>query len=267
MRQKSKKNHNFVAGRSEEKSDYLYGRNPVLEALQSGAEINKAWVLKSPANAKRDHRLSKIVRALRDRRIVIQYVDKLVLDRLADNREHQGVVVQIAAFSYVDFDEQLAHLAERDALVIVLDEIQEGYNLGSILRIAEAAGVDLIVIPKHRSASLDSHVAKASAGAIMHVPVARVVNLSSAVEQLKEVGFWSFGAALDERSEDYRTVDYRGKCAILIGNEGKGLSQKIKEHCDHLVKIPMHGVINSLNAAVATGIIVYEASTQRNPLD
>lgn len=266
MRQRERR-HQSLNRRDKDHSEYLYGRNPVLEALNSGVEINKAWVLKSPAQAQRDRRLSKIINQFRSERIVIQYVDKVALDRLADGREHQGVIVQIAAFPYVDFEEKLSELSRQDALVIALDEVQEGYNLGSILRIAEAAGVDLIVIPKHRSAGLDSHVAKASAGAIMHVPVARVVNLAVAVDKLKREGFWTYGAALDERSKDYRSVDYRGRAVILIGNEGKGLSLKIKERCDHLVEIPMRGQINSLNAAVAAGIIVYEASNQRNPLE
>ncbi len=245
------------------RADLLYGRNPVTEALVSGVEINKAWILKSDPSQgeKRDYRLSGIVNQLRERKIAIQYVDRVTLDRLTEKAPHQGVVLQVAAFKYADYHEVLKHKA--NPLILALDEIQEGYNLGSILRIADAAGVDLVIIPQHRAVGLDAHVAKASAGAIMHVPVARVTNLAHTLDELKKDGFWVFGTALNEKAQDYRDVGYKGKTIIAIGNEGKGLSKKILERCDFIVKIPMRGKINSLNAAVAAGIVVYEATNQR----
>ena len=245
--------------------NYLVGRNPVIEAIKAGRTINKAWLLDKKTDHGRDSRLREIENLLKETGVIVNYSNRQTLDRLADGSNHQGVVVQVAAQDYVDARSLIADLeAEgKPGFILILDELQDGHNLGACLRVADASGADLVVIPERRSASLDQFVAKASAGAIEYVPVARETNLSRLVLDLKKEGYWIFGAA-GEATQNHYDVDYTGKCAIVIGNEGKGISQKLKEHCDFLIKIPMYGKINSLNASVACGIIASEAAKQRN---
>lgn len=245
-----------------DRQDQIVGRNPVEEALKAGRPIHKLWVLKSEQG--RDPRLSRIVREAKEQGATIHDVDRAALDRLAGRGAHQGVVAEVAAHAYVDADALLDRLeaAGKAPFVLVLDELQDGHNLGSILRVADAAGVDLVVLPERRSVSLDSYVAKASAGAIEYVPVARVTNLSRFIRELKDRGFWIYGSSLSA-TQSHRELDYRGKICLLIGNEGKGISEKLQESCDFLMKIPMAGRINSLNASVATGILCFEAAAQR----
>lgn len=245
--------------------NYLFGRNPVQEALRAGRTINKAWVLDRKSGAGRDSRLKEIADQLQDAGVIVNYASRQTLDRLADGQNHQGVVIQVAAQDYVDARSYLAELQEqgRQPFVLILDELQDGHNLGACLRVADCCDIDLVVIPERRSASLDQFVAKTSAGAIEYVPVARENNLTRLVLDLQEQGYWVYGAD-GEADKTHYEADFNGKLILIIGNEGKGISQKLREHCDFLIKIPMYGKVNSLNASVACGIIAAEAARQRH---
>lgn len=243
--------------------DRLEGRNPILEALKAGRPINKLYVQR--LQGKPDPTLARIVREAREAGAVIMESDRQVLDQMSVTHGHQGVIAHVATHTYAELDDVLASAREKgeDPFLIILDELKESYNLGSVLRIADAAGVHGVIIPKRRSVGLDAAVAKASAGAIEHVPVIRVVNLSQTIEELKEKGFWIAGTDSDGKS-DYHEIDWRGPMAVVIGSEGEGMGPQIRRHCDFLIAIPQRGKVNSLNAAVATGIIVFEAMHQRH---
>lgn len=242
--------------------DRLEGRNPILEALRAGRAINKLWIAKR--EDKPDPALGRLISQAREAGAVIVEVDRRALDAMSTTHGHQGVIAQVAAHEYVEFAELIQSVKTRKSapFLLVLDELQESYNLGSVLRIADAAGVDGIIIPLRRSVGLDAAVAKASAGAIEYVPVSRVGNLAQAVEKLKTEGFWIAGTDSDGKT-DYRRADWQGPLAIVIGSEGEGLSPIMRRHCDFLVSIPMSGKVNSLNAAVAAGIVTFEAAAQR----
>lgn len=245
--------------------DRLEGRNPILEAMKAGRPINKLYVQR--LKEKPDPTLARIIREAKESGAVIMEVDRLVLDQMSVTHGHQGVIAQVAMHEYADLADVIAKAKEsgNDPFLIILDELKESYNLGSVLRIADAAGAHGIVIPKRRSVGLDAAVAKASAGAIEHVPVIRVVNLSQTIEELKSQGFWIAGADASSQT-DYHAIDWRGPMALVIGSEGEGIGQQIRKHCDFLISIPLRGKVNSLNAAVATGIIVFEAMHQRHHL-
>lgn len=245
---------------------YIFGRNPVSEALASGRAINKVWILERQPGEVRDHRLAELEKAFRERGLPLHWARRQTLDRLTGGAAHQGVVVQLAAQDYVQSSTVLERLqAEgQDGFILILDELQDGHNLGACLRVADAAAVDLIVIPERRSVSLDAYVAKASAGAIEYVPVARETNLTQFVMDLKKAGYWIFGTAMDG-STAYDKADFSGKIALIIGSEGKGMSDKLREHCDFLLSIPMYGRLNSLNASVACGIVCSMAARRRHP--
>lgn len=249
---------------SENLEEYIVGRNPVREALNSGREINKAWILENKGE-KRDARLSDLEQELKDRGVLVYYSPRSALDKISPTAAHQGVIIQVAARSYADSRKLIEQLREegKPGFILILDELQDGHNLGACLRIADAAAVDLVVIPERRSAVLDQFVAKASAGAVEYVPVAREVNLSRFIADLKEAGYWIYASA-GEAEDNYTEQDFKGNIAIIIGNEGKGISQKIKENSDFLIKIPMYGKINSLNASVACGVLCFEAARQRH---
>lgn len=243
--------------------DRIAGRNPIQEALRAGRAINKIWINKNQQN--RDQRLEKLIWECKQAGAVVMEVDKESLDAMVETHSsHQGIVAQVSAKDYVDPLVYLeALLAEgKKPFLLLLDNLQDGYNFGSIIRIAEASGVDLIVIPERRSVSVDAHVAKASAGAVEFVPIARVTNLATFIDRIKEMNFWIFGTEV-ENAEPYDKANYQGSIALVIGNEGHGISENIKKRCDFLITIPMQGKINSLNAAVATGILVFEAVRQR----
>lgn len=239
---------------------WIAGRHAVLEALRSGRPLNKIWI---DRQAKASG-LRPLESAARAAGVTVQYVDRRKLDEVAGNVRHQGVVAQAAAKEYVDVSDLLAAAAERGEppLLLLLDEIEDPHNLGSMLRTAECAGVHGIIIPKRRSAGLSATVAKVSAGAIEYVPVARVPNLARTIDDLKEKGLWIAGADGNAEQSVYDT-DLTGPLAIVIGNEAKGLSRLVKEKCDFLVRLPMKGRIESLNASVACGILLYEALRQR----
>ena len=242
-------------------SDRLEGRNSVNEALTAGREINKLWILEPQGGQRLDPGLHKILEEANKRKIVVIRSPRNVLDRMSQTHNHQGVIAAVASHEYVQIDDILAKAQEEGhaPLLVVLDELKDAYNLGSVLRIADAAGVDGVIIPKHRSIGLDSVVAKASAGAIEYVPVARVTNIAQTLRELKERnGFWVCGTAA-EGSTPYDKADYKGALAIVIGSEGEGMRDSVRKECDFLLSIPMAGRVNSLNAAVAAGIVIFEA--------
>ncbi len=250
--------HVETALKSEE--EYVAGKHPVLEALRAGRSINKIFV---SAQAQRSL-VQPILEEAKARGIVVQQVDKSKLDRLVPDMQHQGVVAQAAAVAYADVDELLARAAERGEapLIVLLDEIEDPHNLGSILRTADCTGAHGVIVPKRRSAGLTAVVAKTSAGAVEYVPVARVANLVQTMEKLKEAGLWIAGADVGAQEGFYDT-NLTGPLAVVIGNEGQGLSRLVKERCDFILSLPMVGRINSLNASVAAGVILYEVVRQR----
>jgi len=240
--------------------EQIEGRHPVLEALKSERTINKILL----ADGATGSGIMDILARARDKSIVVQTVPKAKLDQVAEGRNHQGVIAYIAAKDYVELEDivEAANNSPRPGLIVVLDEIEDPHNLGSILRSCDAAGAHGVVIPKRRAVPLTATVAKASAGAIEHVPVARVTNISQAIESLKKMGFWVVGTDVDAE-QMYHQVDVTGPTVLVIGNEGKGLGEVVKKRCDHLVRLPMIGQVQSLNAGVATGILLYEVVRQR----
>ena len=240
--------------------DQIEGRNSVLELLESGKDINKIFVTRGEKHGS----INKILGIAKERKIIVVEKDKKQMDEMAQEENYQGVIAIVPPFEYVEISDILQVAKERneDPFVIVLDGIEDPHNLGSIIRTAETAGVHGVIIPKRRAASVNSTVNKASAGAVEHMKIARVTNISDAIEELKQAGLWVCGTAVDT-NKYYYNQDLTGPLAIVIGNEGKGIGEKVKKNCDFLVKIPMKGKIQSLNASVSTGIVVYEAVKQR----
>lgn len=240
--------------------DQVEGRNAVLELLESGKDINKIFVAKGEKHGS----INKIIAIAKERRVIIVEKERRQLEEMAQTENYQGVIAIVPPFEYSEITDILETAKERqeDAFVLVLDGIEDPHNLGSIIRTAETAGVHGIIIPKRRAVAVNSTVNKVSCGATQHMKIARVTNISDAIEELKRFGLWVCGT--DVATEKYYyNQDLTGPLAIVIGNEGKGMSDKVKKNCDFLVKIPMKGKIESLNAAVSTGIVVYEAVKQR----
>ncbi|KRL38928.1 23S rRNA (guanosine(2251)-2'-O)-methyltransferase RlmB [Liquorilactobacillus uvarum] len=243
----------------EEKAEFVIGRHPALETLKNNQNINKVFIqdqLKADA-------LLEIASIAKKRKIIVNKVPKGKLDLLTDNQNHQGVVVAVAAYKYETLDGLLA-LAENEQkapFFLILDGIEDPHNLGSIMRTADAAGVQGIIIPKRRAVQLTSTVAKTSTGAIEHVPVVRVTNLVQTVKLLKKKGVWIFGT--DMEGTDFRRWNAQGAVALVIGNEGKGISPLLKKECDELLTIPMIGHVQSLNASVAASLLIYQGFTSR----
>lgn len=243
------------------KEQYIIGRNPVLELLKTGQEIDKLYIQKGD----RQGSITKIIGRAKDENIVVQYVDRKKLTSLAGGDAHQGVVALISGFEYSTIDEimDLAKSKNQDPFLVILDGIEDPHNLGAIIRTAECAGAHGVIIPKRRAASVNQTVYKTSAGAVEHMKVSQVTNISNTIEALKERGLWVYGA--DAAGEEvYYKNSLLGPIALVIGSEGKGISRLVKEKCDVLVKIPMLGKISSLNASVATSILIYEVVRQKN---
>lgn len=240
--------------------DQIEGRNSVLELLESGKDVNKIFVTRGEKHGS----INKILGIAKERKIIVVEKDKKQMDEMAQEENYQGVIAIVPPFEYVEISDILEVAKERneDPFVIVLDGIEDPHNLGSIIRTAETAGVHGVIIPKRRAVSVNSTVNKASAGAVEHMKIARVTNISDAIEELKQAGLWVCGTAVDT-NKYYYNQDLTGSLAIVIGNEGKGIGEKVKKNCDFLVKIPMKGKVQSLNASVSTGIVVYEAVKQR----
>lgn len=240
---------------TETKPDVIAGRNPVSEALRSGRPIDKILV----ARGEKSGAVVGILAKARDRQIPVKEVDRVKLDFLSGSAPHQGIVALAAAKEYSSVEDILAYAGERGEppFIVILDGIEDPHNLGAIIRTAECTGVHGVIIPKRRSAGLTYTVGKASAGAVEYMRVARVTNISALIDGLKERGVWIYGA--DMNGTDYTDCDMSGACAIVIGSEGKGISRLVREKCDVIVSLPMRGKINSLNASVAAGVLMYHA--------
>ena len=255
-----------AAGRSSSANqDLLYGVNPLLEALRAGERIPAEIVV---AEGARDERLRELIELARSRNVTVKRVPRSGIDRAVGNTHHQGVMALVAAARYADVDDLMSTIATRvgsesEPLVVVLDGVEDPRNLGAILRTSECAGVDGVFVPERRAAGLTDAVAKAAAGAVEHVPVARVTNLSRLIEQLKERNVWVIGTVADA-SMSYTEWDWTRPSAVVLGGEGGGLHRLVSEHCDVLVSIPVRGKIQSLNVSVAAGIVLYEALRQRS---
>ncbi|WP_075039512.1 23S rRNA (guanosine(2251)-2'-O)-methyltransferase RlmB [Anoxybacillus sp. MB8] len=242
--------------------DLIIGKNPVLEALKSGREMNKIWI----AEGSQRGQMQSIIQLAKEMGITVQYVPKKKMDQLSDGN-HQGVIAQVAAYRYYDIDDlfKKAKAQGEAPFFIILDELEDPHNLGSIMRTADAVGAHGIIIPKRRSVALTATVAKASTGAIEYVPVARVTNLARTVDELKERGVWIFGTDA-KGNQDYRQLDGVIPLALVIGSEGKGISRLLRDKCDVLVRLPMIGHVTSLNASVAASLLMYEVYRKRHPL-
>ena len=240
--------------------DVLVGRNAVTEALKSGRGINKLWI----ASGDREGSVAEIAALAKERGIVVQYVERAKLEALAGGHRHQGVLAYVAPVPYAELEDILkAAEAKGEApFIVLLDELEDPHNLGALLRTADATGVHGILIPKRRSVSLNATVAKTSAGAVEYVPVARIGNIAQTLKKLKEKGFWVAGADMDGEKAYYE-ADLTGPLVLVVGSEGKGMSRLTKEACDFIVRMPMVGRINSLNASVAGSILMYESMRQR----
>jgi 23S rRNA (guanosine2251-2'-O)-methyltransferase len=237
----------------------LYGINTVSEALKARGRAFE-WV--GVAKERKDIRLQRIIDECRKIGIPVRVLPRVELDQMAVAGAHQGVVAMTSAKQYTDLDDLVAARRGGHSLIVVLDGVEDPHNLGAILRTADAAGVDGVVIPERRSAAVTGTVAKVSAGASEHLPVAKVTNVSRAIEELKEKELWVVG--LDERGQQtYDAVDYKMHCAVVLGAEGKGLHDLVRRHCDFLVSIPMLGKVPSLNVSVAAGVVLYEVVRQR----
>lgn len=240
--------------------DFVIGRNSVLELLESRKDINKIFVAKGEKHGS----INKILAIAKDRRIIIVEKDKRKMDELANHQNHQGVIAIVPPFEYCEIEDILEEAKKKneEPFVLILDGIEDPHNLGSIIRTAETAGVHGIIIPKRRAAQVNSTVNKVSAGAVEYMKIARVTNISDAIQKLKDSGLWICGTHINA-DKYYYEQDLTGAIGIVIGNEGSGMSNKVTKNCDFLVKIPMKGKIESLNASVSTGIVLYEAMKQK----
>ncbi|MGI6778123.1 MAG: 23S rRNA (guanosine(2251)-2'-O)-methyltransferase RlmB [Acetivibrionales bacterium] len=252
------------SGFYEDNTDILGGRNPVLEALKSDRSINKILI----AKGYREGSINQIIALAKEKGVVVQEVEKTKLDNMSEGLRHQGVIALAAIKDYVEVEDILKIAEERGEppFVIILDGIKDSYNLGSILRTADAVGAHGVIIPKRRAVGLTPAVSKASAGAVEYVPVARVTNIVQTIEYLKRENIWVVGTDHSGTDPFYKS-DLKGPIALVIGSEGEGMSRLTTESCDFIVKIPMKGQISSLNAAVAGAIILYEILKQRENKD
>ena len=240
--------------------DVIAGRNSVGEALKSGRPLNKLLI----AKGERQGSLRELAGMAKDKGILVQEVEPQRLAQLAPGQRHQGVVAMASPVEYAEVEDILgaAEAKGEAALIVVLDEQEDTQNLGAVLRSVDAAGAHGVIIPKRRSCPLSTTVAKTSAGAVEYVPVARVANLAQTLDKLKKAGVWVAGCDMDG-TENYFEASLKGPLALVIGGEGRGLGRLVKEHCDFLVRIPMQGHVNSLNASVACSLVLYEAVRQR----
>jgi 23S rRNA (guanosine2251-2'-O)-methyltransferase len=242
--------------------DRFTGIHAVREALEAGSAFDRIVI----AKGRQDSRIEDIVQLARERGIAVRFEDRAQLDRLANSRDHQGVVAIAAAraaSTLQDILDRANHSKGQQGLVVLLDGVEDPHNLGAIIRTALAAGAHGVVIPERRAAGLTDTVARASAGALAHLPIAKVTNLARSMEELKEAGYWLVG--LDEESEKpYTEVDYTSPTGIVMGGEGKGLHDLTRKRCDFVVSLPTTGPVKSLNVSVAAGVVLFEALRQRN---
>ena len=243
----------------DKKEGLIVGRNAVMQALESGRTIDSVTV----AEGQRGGQAAKIIEICREKKIPVKYADSRRLDKLCGGAAHQGVAAFAAAHDYAELDDifNLAQSRGESPFIVICDGLEDPHNLGAILRTAEAAGVHGVIIPKRNSVTLNYTVAKTSAGAIEYVPVVKVTNIAGTIDTLKDRGVWVFGADMD--GTPWTELDFTGSAALVIGSEGRGLSKLVREKCDFIASLPMKGKINSLNASVAAGILMFEASRQR----
>ena len=244
-------------------AERIIGRNAVMEALRTDREIEKLTVLRQKPGTKAEGSLKKILAKAKDQKIPIEYADRAGRDRIAAGGVHQGVIATVSDYEYRTVEELLQTAKDREEapFLIILDGLEDPHNLGAIMRTAECAGAHGIIIPQRRSVTVNATVMKTSAGAAEHIGCARVTNIARTIEQLQEQGIWVYGCDMDGTSV-YET-DLRGPAAIVIGNEGRGISRLVRDKCDFIISIPMKGQINSLNASNAAAIVTYEALRQR----
>ncbi|WP_339230675.1 23S rRNA (guanosine(2251)-2'-O)-methyltransferase RlmB [Oceanobacillus sp. FSL K6-2867] len=242
--------------------ELIIGKNPVMEALKSGRSVNKV-VISEQLNPTVQKKLQQMAR---EAGTIVQRVPKSKLEQL-DSGNHQGVVAYVASYQYASIDDLFQRAEERseDPFFIILDELEDPHNLGSILRTADATGAHGVIIPKRRSVGLTATVAKTAAGAMEHIPVARVTNIANTIDELKERQVWVVGTEA-EATEDYRKLDGALPIALVIGNEGKGISRLVRKKCDWTVSLPMKGEVSSLNASVACSLLLYEVYRKRHPM-
>ncbi|WP_226647376.1 23S rRNA (guanosine(2251)-2'-O)-methyltransferase RlmB [Mesobacillus subterraneus] len=245
-----------------ENQDYIIGKNPVIEALKSERDINKILI----AEGSQSGQMQQVIGMAKEANVIVQFVPKKKIDQLADGN-HQGVIAQVAAYEYAEIDDLFA-LAEKKneaPFFLLLDEIEDPHNLGSIMRTADASGAHGIIIPKRRAVGLTATVAKLSTGAIEYIPVARVTNMAQTIDELKERGVWIAGTDASAK-QDFRQMDGTLPLGLVIGSEGKGMGRLIRDKCDFLLSLPMVGHVTSLNASVAAALLMYEVYRKRQPL-
>ncbi len=237
----------------------IEGRNPVIEAIKNDREIDKLMI----ANGAKEGSIKKIIAMAKEKNLVIQYVDKHKLDEISTSHAHQGVIASVSEYEYYELDELIKSVTEKgeDPFFIILDEITDPHNLGSIIRTADAVGAHGVIIPKRRSVHITPTVVKASAGAVEYVPVCKVTNIVNTIKTLKEHGLWI--AAADMDGQTFYEQNLTGPIGLVIGSEGFGISRLVKKNCDFTVKMPMVGNVTSLNASVAGSILLYEIFKQR----
>jgi len=235
----------------------IEGRNAVMEALKNDREIDYIYIKKGDNEGS----ITKIIGKAKDKKIMIKIVDRNKLDEMSESENHQGVIAIANEYKYHELEDVLEESREKPGFFIILDEIEDPHNLGAIIRSAEASGVDAIIIPKRRACQVNATVEKTSAGATSHMKIIRVTNLVQTIEKMKEAGIWIYSVDMD--GSEYTKTDLKGKIALVIGSEGKGISRLIKEKSDFTISIPMKGHINSLNASVAASVLMFEAVRQR----
>lgn len=243
-------------------SDYIIGKNPVIEALKSERDINKILI----AEGSQSGQMQQVIGLAKESNVMVQFVPKKKIDQLSDGN-HQGVIAQVAAYEYAEIEDLFAAAEKKNEapFFLILDEIEDPHNLGSIMRTADASGAHGIIIPRRRAVGLTATVAKASTGAIEYIPVARVTNLARTIDELKEKGVWIAGTDASAK-QDYRQIDGTLPLGLVIGSEGKGMGRLIRDKCDFLLSLPMVGRVTSLNASVAAALLMYEVHRKRHPL-
>ncbi len=250
----------LVAKMKEEYNDQIEGRNAVLEYLESGKDINKILITKGEKYGS----INKIIAIAKERKIIISELERSKLNQIAQTENNQGVIAIVPPYDYCEVEDilEVAKARKEAPFILILDGIEDPHNLGSIIRTAETAGVNGIIIPKRRACGVNSTVSKVSAGAVQHMKIARVNNINETIKFLKQNDIWVCGTDGQAKTYYYQQ-DFKMPIAIIIGSEGYGMSRLVKENCDFLVKIPMKGKITSLNASVSAGIVMYEVTKQR----